>query len=54
MTPASLPAPFAADLGAKRMLSILMSNVAIFAVLPPARCFALGEVLLAPTVNGVG
>jgi hypothetical protein len=36
------------------MLSILMSNVAIFAILPPAQCFALWGALLAPAANGVG
>ena len=36
-----LPAPFAAYSGAKRTLSILVSNVAIFAVLHPTECFVL-------------
>jgi hypothetical protein len=41
MTQPALPAPFAADLRARRMHSILMSNIAIFAVLLPARYFPL-------------
>ena len=41
MTPASFAGAFAADPGAKRMLSILVSNVAIFASGRPAECFAL-------------
>jgi len=48
MTPASLPAPFPADLRAKRMHSILMSNIAIFAVLLPARYFPLWGMRYSP------
>jgi hypothetical protein len=48
MTPASLPASFAADLRAKRMHSILMSNIAIFAVLLPARYFPLWGMRYSP------
>jgi hypothetical protein len=48
MTQPALPAPFAADLRAKRMHSILMSNIAMFAVLLPARYFPLWGMRYSP------
>ena len=48
MTPASFAGAFAADLRAKRMHSILMSNIAIFAVLLPAQYFPLWGMRYSP------
>jgi hypothetical protein len=55
MTPARFAEAFAADPGTKRVLSILMSSIAIFPVLPPRRVLrALGDALLASAANCVG